>query len=369
MTIRRRAGIRRVLAATATVFVTMLAAMPSGAQAEDVDTEAMQLGADVYQARCAACHQADGTGIPGSIPPVVGTPRLADTDYLIDVIVNGLRGEIDVGGVVYSGEMPAFPALSDDELGGLVAYVQAGLEIPEPSHPAESSTTSSLADQTPPPAPDEQIREGAAVYAARCAACHQAGGVGLAETFPPLLGNPRVSDTAYLVDVIRNGLQGPLEVAGVQYDGVMQPFPNLPDGELEALIAYMQGGFVLPVGEEEQAGTDLPIATGSLPALTQMAIFAAFAIAAAAGLFVLGPRVISPVNRLAMPWLDAVLRSIAIVLFLVLGTTFVPSIVLRTAPVSRLARPIQDLIGTGLWLGALGVGLAGLWWAHRKDRI
>lgn len=213
------------------------------------------------------------------------------------------------------------------------------------------------------------IRQGADVYSAQCAGCHQAGGVGIAGSFPPLLDNPRIQDTGYVTDVIRNGRQGPLEVAGVQYDGVMPAFPVLGDDELGALIAYIQGGFVLPAGAEEAAGPELPIATGTLPELSGMAIVAAFAIAAAAGLFVLGPRLISPSNRLTMPWLDATLRSIGIVLYLVVGTAVLPSMVMKTETVSRLDRLVQDLIGSALWFGALVVGLGALWWAHRENRI
>ncbi len=39
----------------------------------------------------------------------------------------------------------------------------------------------------------QSAEEGAAVYAANCASCHQADGRGLAGAFPPLAGNPKVS--------------------------------------------------------------------------------------------------------------------------------------------------------------------------------
>lgn len=42
---------------------------------------------------------------------------------------------------------------------------------------------------------------------------------------PPLAGNPRVQDEAYVVKVVREGLSGPLEVGGVTYDGVMLQCP------------------------------------------------------------------------------------------------------------------------------------------------
>lgn len=213
------------------------------------------------------------------------------------------------------------------------------------------------------------IELGFETYATNCTACHQAGGIGIRGTFPPLLDNPRVQDTEYLVATIRNGRQGPLTVDGVDYDGQMPPFPTLSDEQVDALVAYIQSGFVLPAGPAPAEGDRLPLATGTLPELSAMAIVAAFAIAVAAAAFVLAPRIIGPVDRLTMPWLDAWLRAGIIVVFFVGATVFVPSMIMQTETVTRLDRPVQDVIGSGLWLGALAAGLLGLWYAHRENRI
>ena len=50
---------------------------------------------------------------------------------------------------------------------------------------------------------------GAEVYASNCASCHQAGGVGVPGTFPPLAGNPNVADPAYVESVVRDGQERP----------------------------------------------------------------------------------------------------------------------------------------------------------------
>ena len=47
----------------------------------------------------------------------------------------------------------------------------------------------------------------------------------------------------------------------------------------------------------------------------------------------------------------------------------VPSMVLQSETVARLDRPVQDVIGVGLWSGGLAVGLLGLWYTHRERRI
>lgn len=61
-------------------------------------------------ATCAACHLADGAGIPGAFPPLRN--RLADIagldggrHYLITAVSFGLMGTIEVGGMQYFGVM------------------------------------------------------------------------------------------------------------------------------------------------------------------------------------------------------------------------------------------------------------------------
>lgn len=213
------------------------------------------------------------------------------------------------------------------------------------------------------------LQRGFDTYTAQCAGCHQPGGAGISGTYPPLSGNLAVQDTAYLIDTIVNGREGALTVDGVDYDGVMPAFSTLTDEEIDGLVAYIQGGFVVPAGPGDDTAAALPVATGSLPELSGMAIAAAFALAAAAGLLVLSPRIVSTIDRLDVPWLDAWLRSGIIVVYFVVATVVVPSVVLQTETVSRLDRPVQDVIGVGLWTGGLVVGLLGLWYTHRERRI
>ncbi len=225
------------------------------------------------------------------------------------------------------------------------------------------------AQESDPGADAELLQRGFDSYSAQCAGCHQPGGAGIAGTFPPLNGNPAVQDTAYLIDTIRNGREGALTVDGVEYDGVMPAFSTLTDEEIDGLVAYIQVGFVVPAAPGDDGAATLPVATGTLPELSGMAIAAAFALAAAAGLLVLSPRIVSTIDRLDVPWLDAWLRSGIIVVYFIVATVAVPSLVLQSETVSRLDRPIQDVIGVGLWTGGLAVGLLGLWYTHRERRI
>ena len=214
---------------------------------------------------------------------------------------------------------------------------------------------------------DEQLREGAQAYSQICAACHQAGGIGVVGQYPPLKDNPSVDDTDYLRTVITAGRSGQLEVDGVLYDGVMPSFSTLPDSDVEAIIAFVQNDFVAPPAAiVPQAG---PVAGTELPALTNMGAWLAYIIAAGVALLVLGPRITSVNDRLSFPWLDAWLRTAVIVASVILLTVFIPDWAIRNSNVTSLSRFAQDLIGVSLWLAGLGAVLWGLWYAHRESRL
>lgn len=214
------------------------------------------------------------------------------------------------------------------------------------------------------------LAAGFEAYTATCSGCHQAGGVGLEGTFPPLVDNPNVMDEEYLRTTIANGKQGELVVNGVTYNGVMPAWDSLPADQVDAIVAYVQSGFSVPTGSDGAAtGDTLPVATGTLPDLSGMAIVAALALAGAVGLFVLGPRIVAAQNRLTIPWLDAWMRVGIIVVFFIVAVAFIPSMILHTETVAGLPRPVQDVIGLALWGGGFLVGLWALWYAHKEDRI
>lgn len=55
--------------------------------------ESMELGKSVYDRSCAACHGANGQGVPGAFPAIAGSPvALGDINTHMDVIVNGVPG-------------------------------------------------------------------------------------------------------------------------------------------------------------------------------------------------------------------------------------------------------------------------------------
>ena len=109
-------------------------AAPAGAEGAPADAApadvAAQSAADIdgaaAYAPCAACHQANGQGLPGAFPPLAGHgPELyvADRDYPILVLLYGVMGQIQVDGLPYNGLMPAHGHLGDAEIAAILNHV------------------------------------------------------------------------------------------------------------------------------------------------------------------------------------------------------------------------------------------------------
>ena len=80
-------------------------------------------GKEIYTDFCMQCHRADGTGTPGTIPP------LNNSDWLkkkrvqsIHSVKFGQSGEITVNGVKYNNTMPPM-GLSNQEVADVMNYV------------------------------------------------------------------------------------------------------------------------------------------------------------------------------------------------------------------------------------------------------
>jgi mono/diheme cytochrome c family protein len=84
--------------------------------------------------------------------------------------------------------------------------------------------------------------DGAALYASRCAACHQATGAGLPGVFPPLAGSEWVlGKDRTVAAIVLHGINGPLTVKGKTYSGAMPAFKDqLQDAEIAALLSHLR---------------------------------------------------------------------------------------------------------------------------------
>lgn len=221
------------------------------AAATDADGEA------VY-ANCTSCHQANGAGIPGAFPPLSGghTAELARVEggraYLVNALLYGLQGPLEVEGATYNGVMPAWPQLDDDQIAAVLNYTVTAWDNadalpdgyapftaeevasgrgqglsgadalatrPDPSAPIaptpgadDAPASEAAATSEDAAAPSEPATADVAAAAAptggadllerlaaatettgdaayaNCTSCHQANGSGIAGAFPPLSG-------------------------------------------------------------------------------------------------------------------------------------------------------------------------------------
>jgi cytochrome c oxidase subunit 2 len=74
--------------------------------------ELIARGEKVYQANCAACHQANGQGVAGAFPALAGSKVVASKPDQIAILLNGKNA------------MPSWKALSDVELAAVSTYTK-----------------------------------------------------------------------------------------------------------------------------------------------------------------------------------------------------------------------------------------------------
>ncbi len=81
--------------------------------------ELLARGEQVYNTSCAACHQANGAGLPGVFPAITGSAvAIGPQDAHLDIVMNGKKGTA----------MQAFAAqLSDTDIAAVVSYQRNAL--------------------------------------------------------------------------------------------------------------------------------------------------------------------------------------------------------------------------------------------------
>jgi nitrite reductase (NO-forming) len=90
---------------------------------------------------------------------------------------------------------------------------------------------------------EELMKLGSQVFGRICTQCHQSQGQGLLGTFPPLASSDYLmADEKRAIDIVMNGLRGPIVVNGVTYTSEM-PKPGLTDVEVAAVLSYVRNSF------------------------------------------------------------------------------------------------------------------------------
>ncbi len=83
-------------------------------------------GRQLFVAKCQACHQANGQGLPGVFPPLAGAAWVTGTAQVpMQILLHGLNGPIVVNGKPFNGAMPAFgDQMNDAELAAVLSFVR-----------------------------------------------------------------------------------------------------------------------------------------------------------------------------------------------------------------------------------------------------
>lgn len=83
----------------------------------------MILGKDAYNTNCKNCHQANGLGLRGIIPPLSGSDHLQNFQKDIPcLLLHGSKDSIMVNGVLYPPQMPAHK-ISNLELAEVITFI------------------------------------------------------------------------------------------------------------------------------------------------------------------------------------------------------------------------------------------------------
>lgn len=84
---------------------------------------------------------------------------------------------------------------------------------------------------------------GKQVFQQSCASCHMVDGKGLENVFPPLAGSDYLKkDKNRSINIVKNGLNGPITVNGKKYNGLMPPV-NLSDAQVSAVLTYVRNSW------------------------------------------------------------------------------------------------------------------------------
>jgi len=264
-TTSQRSAWRKPIWFSATAAGIMLAISGFAGTAAAADMEA---GKKSYERNCAACHRPDGSGMRGAFPPLANNPNLkAEPERVVDSILKGVSGPLEVGGITYNAVMPAMAHLDDTEIANISNYVlnswgNSGPEITaaqvktvregggltdrasgqahgtataaEVSYKGAPSPVEGGSMVVTPGAPDlteEEFASSQQIYFERCAGCHgvlRKGATGL----PLTTDLTQAKGTDYLKALIAFG-----SPAGMPNWGTSG---ELTDAQIDAMARYLQ---------------------------------------------------------------------------------------------------------------------------------
>ncbi|MBL7871414.1 MAG: PQQ-dependent sugar dehydrogenase [Cyclobacteriaceae bacterium] len=92
---------------------------------DNLDKGKVAGGGKIYEAYCAPCHQFNGKGDGVRFPPLAGANWVTgDKTKLINILLNGYEGSMDVNGITYVGTMPKHDFLTNSEIAEVLTYIR-----------------------------------------------------------------------------------------------------------------------------------------------------------------------------------------------------------------------------------------------------
>ena len=101
---------------------------PGGSVAAATELTPAERGKKIFSANCATCHQANGQGVAGQYPPLVGS------EYVINgsrrpgmILLKGLQGPLKVKGAQYGSAVmqPWDKTLNDQKIADVITYIRS----------------------------------------------------------------------------------------------------------------------------------------------------------------------------------------------------------------------------------------------------
>ncbi|NND33418.1 MAG: c-type cytochrome [Saprospiraceae bacterium] len=101
---------------------------------DNLDPVRAKAGAGLYNTYCGACHLADGQGDGTRYPSLHNSARVSgDNDTLINILLQGLQGQIIVHGQAFDGVMPSFDYLENEQIAQILTYLRQSFGNEGPS--------------------------------------------------------------------------------------------------------------------------------------------------------------------------------------------------------------------------------------------
>jgi mono/diheme cytochrome c family protein len=130
-----------------------------------------------------------------------------------------------------AGFSPELQAITEEERLMIKHWVEAG--APRGMPPTNASPKSRA----------ERIELGRRLFTTVCSACHQTGGQGIPDRFPPLAGSDYLNaDKNRAIKIVINGRQGEVIVNGRKFNNIMPKFP-LGDDDVANALTFVYNSF------------------------------------------------------------------------------------------------------------------------------